>query len=132
MIETCHAILELEAQSGREALDSRSTTIFHIYRFLCDYENDGLKGFLCNIAPKWDDLSALGDIATGAGRAELAQALGQVLTIVTQAPPKQDGTWAEWLERIDPDGELSGLDDDISDDYNFLWEELEDLVSDDD
>ena len=37
MIDACQAVLEREAKFGWNSLDEQATSIFHIYRFLCDY-----------------------------------------------------------------------------------------------
>jgi len=132
MFEACHAILALEAESGRDALDENSTTIFHLYRFLSEYENGGLTGYLRNIAPAWDDLAQLCDIVVGTGYAELAHALVQVHSIVARGPADPTGNWDEWLRQADPDGTLSGLDETISEGYDLLWHELEELTPEED
>ncbi|RYD25210.1 MAG: hypothetical protein EOP87_24830 [Verrucomicrobiaceae bacterium] len=128
MIDACHAVLETEARSGRGALDEKSTVIFHIYRFLCEYENGGLGGFLYNISPEWDDVAALGGIASDLGRAELAQALERVHAIMKRGHDGDSGTWEEWLEATDPEYELEELDEEISDSFGMLWDELGELI----
>ena len=131
MIDTCQDVLEREAMSGRGALDEKSTRIFHVYRFLCDYENGGLSGFLYNISPRWDDLGDLRTIADKLNHPELATALAEVSEIVRSGPEDHRGTWSEWLELADPADRLTPLDQAICDHYGSLWDDLEAMASDD-
>lgn len=131
MIDTCQDILELEAKSGRDALDEKGAKIFHVYRFLCEYENGGLSGFLYNISPAWKDLTDLSTIAADLKRPEIAEAIGKVEVIMRRGPEDHQGTWGDWLDLADPKSELTELDQTISDYYEPLWEDLESIAADD-
>lgn len=129
MIDTCQAILELEVKSGREALDGKSLMIFQVYRFLCDYENGGLSGYLYNLSPEWGDISELATIATTLKHPELADALTKVTEIARRGPSDYEGTWDGWLSQADPANELDKHDETISGRYNDLWDDLEILTT---
>ena len=129
MIDTCQDVLEREAKSGRGALDEKSTRIFHIYRFLSDFENGGLSGFLYNLSLGWDDLRELQTMADRLNHPELATALAEVLEIVRRGPEDHRGTWSEWLQFADPTDRLTSLDQTIFDHYGSLWDDLEAMAS---
>ena len=129
MIGTCSEVLEREAKLGRAALDESSATIFHVYRFLCEYENGGLSGFLYNISPEWDDLSSLSEIAARLNHPELAASISEVESVARSAPEDFKGTWSGWLEVTDPANRLAEIEDTISEHYQDLWDDLERLSS---
>jgi hypothetical protein len=129
MIDTCQAVLEREAKLGRNALDEQATAIFHIYRFLCDYENGGLSGFLYNISSEWDDLTSLGAIAARLDHPKLAAAISEAESVARSGPDDFQGTWGGWLEATDPAKRLEEIDGTISEHYQDLWDDLERLTA---
>ena len=129
MIDACQVILEREAEFGRNSLDEQATAIFHIYRFLCDYENGGLSGFLYNISSEWDDLASLGAITARLNHPELAAAISEVESVARSGPDDFQGTWGGWLEATDPEKRLAEIDDTISEHYQDLWDDVERLAA---
>ncbi|MGJ8725017.1 MAG: DMP19 family protein [Roseibacillus sp.] len=125
MLDTCQEVLELEANSGREALDEEATRIFHVYRFLCEFENGGLSGFLYNISPAWDDLVALENILTKLNKDVLAKAVKRIEEITRSAPVGYCGTWDDWMTLTDPQSVIPEQDRIIFENYEVLWDELE-------
>ena len=77
-IDTAQAILERECRDGRVSLTPLELDTFHVYRFLCEFENGGLSGLLYNISPEFVELQSLSSVVRRLGRADLASLLDSV------------------------------------------------------
>ena len=121
-------ILDREAQSGVAALSLEERRIFYVNRFLLDYENGGLSGFLYNVSPEngteWLELRSTIDAIAFFDRPEVARALEGALNIVERDGPSGP-TWGAFVSARDAEGQLDVIDREVGRCYADLWEDIE-------
>ena len=121
-------ILERECRDGRSSLTPQELDTFHVYRFLCEFENGGLSGLLYNLSPEFVDLQNLTLVVRRQGRLDLAMLLDSVFDIASRGPTDFQGTWDGWLAVADPEQRIPDLGERISGCYELLWDDLPTLT----
>ena len=123
-LDQAQNILERECRDGRVSLTPREQDTFHVYRFLCEFENGGLSGLLYNLSPDFVDLQSLSSVVRRLGRADLATLFDSAFDIVSRGPTDFRGTWSGWLSVTDSEQRIPNLDERISACYEILWDDL--------
>lgn len=101
--------------------------IYHVNKFLVDYDMEGFSGVLYNLSP---DFQRLGTIATcfkEMGDDLTASILVEVRNIMASASSGAP-TWAEYLKDIDPDNRLGQIQVKLNAATKHAWGHLEDFT----
>ena len=123
-LDLAQSILERECRDGRDSLSPQEIDIFHVYRFLCEFENGGLSGLLYNLSPEFAELQSLSSVVRRLCRDDLATLLDSVFDVASRGPADFHGTWSDWLSVADPEQRIPDLDERISGCYEALWDDL--------
>ena len=98
--------------------------------FLVEFE---LGGWLYNLAPdasesqqSWAGLRGVAAAVATIGASSVAERLTEIAAIVERAPPQPtSGTWKHFLEGVDPQRRISGLEREIGAELNVMYGLLE-------
>ena len=123
-------MLAKEAQSGIASLSSQERTIYFVNRFICDFSNGGLTGFLYNLSPEWELLGSFEEEIRRVGCESIAVVIAEVQTVFLIAGKLEERkeTWSAYLARLDPSERLRSLDLKLTGADGELWERLQDFT----
>jgi hypothetical protein len=101
-----------------------------VNRFICEFSNGGLTGFLYNLSPSWDLLCSFEEEIRRVGCEWIAAEIAEVRTVFTRAATLEERkeTWSAYLARLDPSERLRSLDLKLTGADGELWERLEDFT----
>lgn len=120
-------LLDRATTHGIDTLSANEQRIVRVNRFLVDYENGGLSGFLYNLSEYTDDhWTALRDTIAALssfGRREIAALLQEALVIVERGGPRGP-TWRAFIDARDADGRLVSADRELADLVEVLWDDI--------
>ncbi|HVU17234.1 MAG TPA: DUF4375 domain-containing protein [Candidatus Didemnitutus sp.] len=127
VVDVWNAVLAKEARSGVASLSPNERTIYFVNRFICDFSNGGLSGFLYNLSPEWASLGSFEEEIRRVGCDSIATVIADVRTVFQKAAALevQKETWSAYLTRLDPTQTLSILNLKLSGADGELWECLE-------
>jgi hypothetical protein len=125
-----NAVLAKEAQSGVASLSSHERTIYFVNRFICDFSNGGLSGFLYNLSPEWALLASFEEEIRRVGCDTIATVIADVRTVFQMASELEERkeTWSAYLARLDPQERLRSLDLKLTGADGELWDRLEEFT----
>jgi len=130
IVDTWNAVLAKEAKSGFTSLSDQERTIYFVNRFICDFSNGGLIGFLYNLSPEWRLLESFEEEIRRVGCESIAAAIADVRMVFQNAGELEERkeTWSDYLSRLDPSGRLLSLDSMLTGADEELWGRLEDFT----
>ena len=130
IVDTWNAVLAKEAKSGVTSLSDQERTIYFVNRFICDFSNGGLIGFLYNLSPEWELLGSFEEEIRRVGCDSIAAMIADVRMVFQEAGELEERkeTWSDYLSRLDPSGRLLSLDSKFTGADEELWGHLEDFT----
>lgn len=126
-VDIWNAVIEKASAAGMGALAPAEKTIYRVNRFIAEFVGGGLSGFLYNISPDWTAVADLRDEVRKIGADDIGLILEDVIVILSRPGTSEvrEETWAQFLGRIDPDGELRLIEERLEDADSILWDHLE-------
>ena len=130
IVDTWNAVLANVAKSGVTSLSDQERTIYFVNRFICDFSNGGLIGFLYNLSPEWRLLGSFEEEIRRVGCGSIAAVIADVRMVFQNAGELEERkeTWSDYLSRLDPSGRLLSLDSKFTGADEELWGRLEDFT----